>query len=95
MGFIKRRREVIFDEADLEIIVKTLAETISQFPGNYRWFDGSIGNCGWAKEPEKWFAHFNASKEDYYTFINKMIEKKVTIYSQDKSTKPWKTVPMN
>lgn len=33
MRFIKRKREVIFDEADLEIVVKTLAETIHQYPG--------------------------------------------------------------
>lgn len=94
MKIIKRKREVIFDEADLEIVLKAIADTTKQ-SSSYTWFRGSFGNCGWADEPEKWFAHFNASEEDYYTFINKMIEKKVTIYGQDKSTKPWKTVPMN
>lgn len=95
MKFIKRRREVIFDEADLEIVMKTLAQTTRQCcDSNYRWFRGSVGSCGWAKEPEKWFAHFSASKEDYHAFIDKMKQMGITLYSQDTSTKPWKTIPM-
>ncbi len=51
--FVVRSRSIVIDVDDMVNVLTVL--------NSHRIYDVSIGNCGWAVQPDKWFIHFHAT----------------------------------
>ena len=59
--FNQKRRCLIVEESD----VTTIMTVINHHQGFFSNNEKAIGNCGWAKEPTKWFVRFYASDREW------------------------------
>jgi hypothetical protein len=59
--FNQMRRNLIVEESD----VTTVLAAINHHQGFFSNNDKNAGNCGWAKEPTKWYVRFYASDRQW------------------------------
>ena len=59
--FIQRRRYMIVEEKD----VTTVLTVINRHQGFFSNNNKLVGNCGWAKEPSKWYIRFYATEREW------------------------------
>lgn len=59
--FYQKRRYLIVEEKD----VTTVLTTINRHQGFFSNNNKLVGNCGWAKEPSKWYVRFYASDKEW------------------------------
>ena len=59
--FNQRRQNLIVEESD----VTTVLMAINRNRGFFSSKDVTAGNCGWEKDPSKWYVHFDASDKEW------------------------------
>jgi hypothetical protein len=64
-------------------------ETLSTINSKYKMYINqqlAVGNCGWAKDPTKWFIHFDASDKQWGSIVTELNERfNLTIKDHTKS----------
>lgn len=60
-----RSREFIVDEKDVTTVVTVVNK-------HRRSYEVETNNCGWAKEPTKWFVAFDACDEEYGHIVDEL-----------------------
>lgn len=63
--FKKKMREFIVDEKDVTAVITVINK-------HRRYADMSVGNCGWAEEPEKWFIIFHEYDKVYGQIVDEL-----------------------
>ena len=59
--FNQRRRKLIVDESD----VTTVLTAINRHQGFFSNNDKKTGNCGWEKDPTKWYIDFHSTDREW------------------------------
>lgn len=66
--FAKKRRHLIVEEEDVMTVLKVFNKVNHSFKIGIL-MNMEIGNCGWAKEPSKWFINFDATNKKWKAII--------------------------
>lgn len=68
-----RRHSLIFDEADILVVLKAIDK---KHDLGWRFGNMSIGNCGWS-DKTKWYIEFSASTERWNNIVQDLNVKRV------------------
>ena len=72
--FVFQRRYFVVMESEMIEVVKMVQ--LALMDGYCRDSSMSIGNCGWANEPDAWFIHVTLSKHQWRTLLRECKNKK-------------------
>ena len=70
-GLVVRRRYLVMEETDVLGILMTVNSQFKLYINQQL----AVGNCGWAKEPTKWFIHFDASDRQWGSIVTELNER--------------------
>jgi hypothetical protein len=75
-----KRHYLIVDDID----VLNVLEVINKHNKNLLKLNLTVGNCGWAAEPSKWFIHFDVSNKKWLSIVTDLT-KNYTLVIKDRS----------